>query len=97
MLVRLDPLPEKSGSIFLVGSGEERLRTATVLRVGPGRWEGDASKRVPIGVEPGEKVAFWRENLEHQAGKQMMGVLADLGEDLGMIRARDVLYVYVED
>jgi co-chaperonin GroES (HSP10) len=96
MLVELDPLPEKKGSIFLVGSGAERLRTATVLRVGPGRWRGNSSTRVPVGVEPGEKVAFWRENLEHQAGKQVMGVLADLGDNLGLIRATDVLYAYAE-
>jgi co-chaperonin GroES (HSP10) len=92
LLVRLDPIPEKSGSIFLTGSGAVRRRTATVLRVGPGRWDAGRMNRVPVGVEPDDKVTFWREHLEHQQGKQLVRALAELGDDLGLIRSSDVLY-----
>ena len=92
ILVKLDPLPETpAGSIILIGSGEERLRTGVVLRVGPGRWMG--SVRAPVDVVPGDKVAFWRENLEHQQGKKVTAILQDLEEGVGLLRAPDILYV----
>jgi co-chaperonin GroES (HSP10) len=97
VLVRLDPLPEKVGTIFVTGSSAERLRTATVKLVGPGRRCANGMRRVPIGVVPGERVAFWREHLEHQQGKQLMGVLAELGDDLGLIREGDILYAFEEE
>lgn len=86
----MDPLPEKEGSIFLPNKG--RVRTATVLRVGPGRPVG--SRRVPVGVERGERVAFYREHLEHQQGKQIVAALRELGEDLGLIRGPDILFAF---
>lgn len=92
MVVKLEPLPnETPGGIFLVPSAAERVRMGTVLRVGPGRWEG--AVRVPVGVKPGDRVAFFRENLEHQQGQQLARVLHELEEDVGMIRASDILYV----
>lgn len=90
VLVRLDPLPQKSGAILLLHGG--RVRTATVERVGPGRWVG--SHRAPVGVEPGEKVAFFRENLETLQGKQVTRIVAELDENTALIRSNDILFAF---
>ena len=96
LVVKMDPIPEKIGSIFIDGSAAERLRTATVIRVGPGRylnWE--TNRRIPVAVMYGDKVAFFREHLEHQQGKQLVRTLfSELGEDVGLIREPDVLYAW---
>jgi co-chaperonin GroES (HSP10) len=98
VLVALDPLPKTMGSLFLPdgASAAERVRTATVIRTGPGRWSRDGRRRLPLGVESGERVAFFRENLEHQQGKTTQHVLRDLGGDLGLIRSPDILYAWSE-
>ena len=104
MVVKLDPLPtETRGGLVLPqgSSGAERVRTGTVLRVGPGKpfWSSKLKKELvnPVGVEPGERIAFFRENLEHQQGKQLVRVLQELEEDTGLIRAGDVLYAFSEE
>lgn len=97
LLVKLDPLPTATRSgIFLPQgtTGEENQRTGTVLRVGPGGKSKGAVQ--PVGVEPGERIAFFRANLEHQQGKELVRVLEELEEDTGMIRASDVLFVFEE-
>jgi len=104
IVVKLDPLPgvSKGGIILPEGtSGMERIRTGTVLRVGPGTWrwlkKEKKDVRVPVGVEPGEGVAFFRENLEHQQGKQVTAIVQELEEDTGMIRASDILYAFIRE
>lgn len=82
MVVRLHPLPERSGSIILPHGGP--IRTGEVLAVGK-----TAAKEVRVG----EHIAFRREHLEHQQGKQVGAVLKELGDNLGMLRAMDVLMV----
>ena len=95
LVVKLDKLPEKIGSIFIDGSAAERLRTATVISTGPGVYLKLTAQRRPVAVIPGEKVAFFREHLEHQQGKQMVRVLlSELGDDIGLIREPDVLYAW---
>lgn len=90
VLLQLDPLPEeqKVGSIFVPDSGAERVRTARVVSVGPGRRNPKTGERIPFFVVPGMKVAFFREHLEHQQGRQ---ILARLEDGYGLIRAMDVL------
>lgn len=91
ILVELDPMKEESkGGIILVGDkSTEAVRTGTVVRVGPGKKAGHA--RAPLGVEIGEKVAFFRWHQEHQQGKQMTHVL---GPDHVLIKAEDVLFAF---
>ena len=97
LVVRLDPLPEKTrGGIILPTDVEMRQRTGTVLRIGPGRrrWS-DVLEReylVPNDLEPGEKVVFFREHLEHQQGKALVGVMQELEEGTGLLRVDDVLW-----
>lgn len=94
LVVKLDPIPDKIGSIFIDGSAAERARTATVLAVGPGRylsWEN--ARRIPVAILVGDKVTFFREHLEHQQGKQLVRTLfSELGDSIGLIREPDVLY-----
>jgi co-chaperonin GroES (HSP10) len=90
LLVRMEPIQEKVGSLFTVHG--ERVRKGEVLAVGPGKARADGV-RIPMGVEVGEVVVFYREHLEHQQGKQLVSTLKELGDDLGLIRVTDVLFV----
>jgi co-chaperonin GroES (HSP10) len=100
IVVKLDDIRETTASGLLhlpQGAGAERVRTGTVLRVGPGKrhWNRKEKREilVPVAVGPGAKVAFWRENLEHQQGKQMSAIIQELEPGTGMIREADILYV----
>lgn len=95
VVIKMDPIPEKLGSIILTGAEARRVRTGTIVAVGPGRYTGE--HRTPVGLEVGERVAFFREHLEHQSGKAILDLLGEYGEDLGMIRAPDVLFAFVGD
>ncbi|WP_394831793.1 hypothetical protein LVJ94_35285 [Pendulispora rubella] len=91
VLVRLDPLSEMCGSLYAPSAA--RVRTATVLRVGPGKVVGIG--RAPVGLEPGDRVAFYREHLEHLPGQAVRRILSEHGEDeVGMLRAPDVLFAF---
>lgn len=94
LLVRLDPIAERSDVIVTMLSDAVRIRTAEVLRSGPGRYASPRGReRVPMGVSPGDRVAFFRENFEHRPGKALTYALSELGDDLGMLRVSDVLFV----
>jgi co-chaperonin GroES (HSP10) len=90
ILVRLDPLPEKQGLLFIPGGS--RVRTGEVLEVGPGRPTKSGARR-PLGLEVGERIAFFREHFEHRPGKELVRSLAELEEDLGLLHVADVLFV----
>ena len=95
LLVKMDPIPEKQGSlIILEDSSPNRVRTGQGLKVGPGVRNEKTGERTPVGIEQGEKVAFFRWNLEHQNGKRIASFLEAFGEDLGLIRARDILLAW---
>ena len=98
VMVRLDKPPTTmtpTSTIIVpdVGAGALRMRTGVLLQVGPGRWAKGGLRRLPVGLEVGEKVAFFRENLEHQQGKQLTRMMQEMDEDTALIRAADVLYV----
>lgn len=95
ILVKLDPLPaeQKVGSIFVPDSGAERVRTALVVRIGPGRKNANGD-RIPLTVRPHTKVAFFREHLEHQQGKQLLQRLED---GYALIRAMDLLGEVIDE
>lgn len=90
ILVKMDPLEHMVGSIFLPSGTVERK--ATVLAVGPGVEESNGLRQ-PVGVEPGERVIFHRAHGEHSQGKQLSQAL---GEDLLLIKPRDILLVLGE-
>lgn len=95
VLVEMDPLTEKNrgGIIILKDTTGNTVRTGTVLRTGPGKTDKHGN-RIPIGVEKGEKVAFFRWNMEHQQGQQVVDRLKDLGDNLGLIRVSDILFAF---
>lgn len=93
-MVRMDPIPDKEGLIVLLHG--TRVRTGEVLAVGPGRH----TKRgaiIPLDVQVGERIAFYREHFEHQQGKMIAHRLAELGDDLGLLKETDVLFVLPSD
>lgn len=94
ILIELDPIAEREGLLFLPHG--QVVRTATVKIVGPGK-SLPTGVRVPVGVVPGDRIAFRREHLEHKPGKQQLAVLQEFGENLGLLRAPDILYVIEED
>ena len=94
VLVKMDDLPEQRGGILLtVDSSANTVRTATVLKVGKGKRTGEGYYRHP-GVKPGEKVAFFRWHQEHKPGKQLAAYMAEVGDDLGLLKAEDILFAY---
>jgi co-chaperonin GroES (HSP10) len=95
LVVKLDALPEETpgGLVLPQGtSGMERQRTGTILRVGPGRRDA-YDNHIPMGIVPGERIHFFREHLEHQQGKTLVGLLQELEKDVGMLRKDDILFV----
>jgi co-chaperonin GroES (HSP10) len=93
VLVEVDKPAERRGMIIIDPDSQfNNVRTATVVAVGRGRKVNH--HRVPVGVEPGEKVAFLRWHLEHGTGKKIVAALGDLGENLGLIRGADILFAY---
>lgn len=93
VLVRLLPLATRAGGLHLPGSAAPRVRFGRVLAVGPGAYAPGSAVRTSVGVAVGERVAFFREHLEHQTARAQSQVLHDLGEDLALLRGRDILYV----
>ena len=56
-----DETMTRSGLIYLANENREsQNRVATVVKVGPGRWERGVGKRKPIQCRPGEKVVMMR-------------------------------------
>lgn len=94
LLIKVDPIQEKEGSIFLVHGG--RVRTATVVRMGPGKSMPSGSKE-PIGLAVGARIAFYREHMEHKQGKTLGAFLKEIGDDLALIRVADVLFEMLEE
>lgn len=99
LVVKLDPLEDRmlGDIILLADSSANIIRTGVVVACGPGRYATGSSKRAPICVDVGEKVAFLRWHLEHKTGKQVMSFLEGVGEDLALIRSTDVLIAYTGD
>ena len=96
VLVQMDPLPEKHGSILVLeDSSANTVRTGLVVGVGKGR-KTEGGYRTPD-IAQGERVAFFRWNLEHKSGKQITTFLEGMGEDLGLIKAADILFAYPGD
>lgn len=89
ILVQMDP-PKVEGLIVTVHG--PRLRTGEVRALGPGRLT-RRGRRAHIDLVRGERVAFFREHLEHLQGKAVVRSLAELGDGLALLRASDVLFV----
>ena len=89
VLVRTEELPQQIGLIH-VPQGTN-VYTAEVLAVGPGRWTSKGARR-PVDVQVGERITFYRWNLEHKPGQALKGVLQELGDNIALIQERDILF-----
>ena len=98
VLVKLDERPreEKVGSIFVLDSAVERVWTGVVVALGQGAWNDARTRRVPIDLFIGQRVAFFRENFETQQGKQIAHLLEQYMPGHGLLRADSILYKWVD-
>lgn len=100
LVVRFEPLDKRSSILELPGQNESAVRKGVVVTVGTGRRNKNGD-RIPLGIEPGEKVVFLRWHQEHRPGKAVSESLArkseELGADLCMVRLNDILFVYTDD
>jgi len=56
-----------SGIIIPESVDREKADRGEVVAVGPGRWDEDGEKRIPMSVEVGDKVMFqWGDKMEYQ-------------------------------
>lgn len=92
VVVRCEPIRQISLSGLVLPHGE-RVRIGEVIAVGPGRYFKGKKHPTPPDVSVGDRIAFFRETLETQQGKKIVQFMQELGDDLGLIRASDVLGV----
>jgi len=94
LLVRLEE-PRERGPILLPHG--TRIRLGQVISIGLGR-HSKRGNRIPNELTAGDRVAFFRENLEHRPGKEIQNVLTYLvADDVGLLREPDVLFVVPYD
>jgi len=56
-----------SGIIIPETVNRDKADRGLVVAVGPGRWDGDGEKRIPLDVTVGENVIFqWGDKIEYQ-------------------------------
>lgn len=97
VLVKFNKLAKRSDTIVLAGDHDTAaVRTGVVLRVGPGRIT-KKGKRGPMSVKAGDHITFFRWHQEHQPGKANAQVLAELGDDITVVRENDILFTYDND
>lgn len=85
--VVVKPLEEEErtkGGIVLPDTAKEKPQHGAVVAVGPGDWDEDGKKRIPLDVAPGDRVLYAK-----YAGTE---VKTDDG-DLLILRASDVLAI----
>lgn len=58
VLLELDAVEDKKGVIYIPETAKDAPQTATVVAVGPGRWNSEKGLRDPMFVEPGDRVVF---------------------------------------
>lgn len=95
IVVKLDPMPEKVGLLFVPDSARERVRTGKIIAHGPGL-RSRKGRLLPVQVWVGQRVAFFRENFEHGHGRAVMKAVQQYDEDTGVIREDDILWEVLE-
>lgn len=83
VLVKCEPLEDETSTGVLILKHFQRVRHGEVLAVGPGRRHAKTDALIPTVIKPGQRVAFFRENMETLNGKQLSHVLYELGEEFG--------------
>ena len=78
----LDAEQVTSSGLVIPDTAKEKPQEGEVLAVGPGRWDEDGEKRIPVDVAAGDRVLYSK-----YAGTE---IKID-GEELLVIPARDIL------
>jgi co-chaperonin GroES (HSP10) len=82
VLVKCDPIKDEVHNGIIILSHQQRVRHGEVLAVGPGTLT-KKGKLIPSDVKPGQRVAFFRENMETLNGKQLTATMHELSEEYG--------------
>ncbi len=83
VVVECEPLKEELYQGLLHLPHQQRVRHGRVIAVGPGYESYKNGKRTPLSVKIGQRVAFFRENMETLNGKQIANVLYEMSTELG--------------
>lgn len=94
VLVDLDPEAPRVTGGGIILTGEDPVRTATVLKVGKGRHNQKDGSLEPTDVKPGERVAFFIATIQTKQGAEVYHRLPD---NQALIKESDVLAVLEED
>lgn len=94
LLVKLDAPKKRSDIIETLSTS--RIYTGIIVRTGPGRYFSDGVFQA-MDVKEGERIAFFKENTTTKLGQQLSKSLMELGDNLTLIRANDVLFICSED
>jgi len=78
----LDAEEVTSSGLVIPDTAKEKPQEGEVLAVGPGRWDEDGEKRIPVDVAAGDRVLYSK-----YAGTEVKIE----GEELLVIPARDIL------
>ena len=81
---RIEQEEQKVGGLFIPDSAKEKPQEGTVVAVGPGRWDEDGEKRIPLDVSEGDTVIYSK-----YGGTE----IKYNGEEYLILSARDVLAV----
>lgn len=71
------------------------FRVGRVVKVGPGNWHHKKPIRLPVGVEPGERVLFVKFVATHT--KTAESIQHALGKDFALLKSKDLLMAVDED
>ncbi len=98
VLVALEPEQELSPAGLTLSALEHHsFRTGVVVAVGPGKAAKKSSLRTPVGVEPGERIAFSSGVYQTKAGEQTRAAVQHaVGQDQVLVRGSDILLVIAE-
>ena len=55
---RVDSEAKTAGGIIIPDTAKEKPQEGTVVAVGPGRWDEDGEKRIPLDVSEGDVVIY---------------------------------------
>ena len=58
LVKRIEAEEKTSGGIIIPDTAKEKPQEGTVVAVGPGRWDEDGEKRIPLDVSEGDVVIY---------------------------------------
>lgn len=90
VLVELEDEQSRVQSSGLILTGEDPVRFAHVMKVGPGRCSMKTGKREPSDVKVGERVCYFVAALQTKQGQ---AIIYNLPEGHGLIKESDILFV----